>query len=195
MEKQKYIFFTGAGISAESGIPTFQSQPGIRSKLTRSFAEENPEEFRQIVRGMLEICEKAQPNPAHLAIAELGCPVITMNVDGLHTRAGSKQVVEVHGTFPTREQLEEEDFVSSYRGMVLYDDIAPKYDDAMKLVKSLEYGKSHFIVVGTSFATGISQKLLKLAKQKKASVIIIDENAAERVPVICSNLKHIYGEK
>jgi len=60
-------------------------------------------------------------------------------------------------------------------------------------VKSLEYGKSHFVIVGTSFYTSISLKLLKLAKQKKASVIVIDDNAATRVPVICNNLKHNYG--
>ena len=63
--------------------------------------------------------------------------------------------------------------------------------DAVKLVKSLEYGNSHFVIVGTSFYTGISQKLLKLAKQRKATVIVIDENAAERVPVICQNLKRM----
>lgn len=195
MERQRIIFFTGAGISAESGIPTFQELPGIRTKLTRSFAEANPEEFRQIIRNMKEICDRAQPNAAHYAIAELGCPVITMNVDGLHTRAGSKQVIDVHGELPTTEQLEVPDFVSTYQGIILYDDIAPKYDDAMKLVKSLEYGKSHFVIVGTSFYTSISLKLLKLAKQKKASIIVIDDNAATRDPVICNNLKHIYGRR
>ena len=195
MEKQKIIFFTGAGISAESGIPTFQEQPGIRTKLTRSFADSNPEEYRETIRGMMEVCEQAKPNAAHYAIAELGCPVITMNVDRLHTKAGSEQVIEVHGEFPTKEQLEAPDFASAYRGIVLYDDVAPRYDDAVKLVKSLEYGNSHFIIVGTSFYTGISQKLLKLAKQRKATVIVIDENAAERVPVICNNMKHIYGRK
>ena len=191
MEKQRIIFFTGAGISAESGIPTFQEQPGIRTKLTRSFADSNPEAYRETIRGMMEVCEKAQPNAAHYAIAELGCPVITMNVDRLHTKAGSKQVIEVHGEFPTKEQLEAPDFASTYRGIVLYDDVAPRYDDAVKLVKSLEYGNSHFIIVGTSFYTGINQKLLKLAKQRKATVIVIDENAAERVPVICQNLKRM----
>ena len=195
MERQKIIFFTGAGISAESGIPTFQELPGIRTKLTRSFAQSNPEEYRQIVRDMKEVCDRAKPNAAHYAIAELDCPVITMNVDGLHTRAGSKQVIDVHGALPTTEQLEAPDFVSTYQGLVLYDDFAPKYDDAIKLVKSLEYGKSHFVIVGTSFYTSISLKLLKLAKQKKASVIVIDDHAATRVPVICNNLKHIYARK
>ena len=115
-----------------------------------------------------------------------------MNVDRLHTKAGSGQVIEVHGEFPTKEQLEAPDFASTYCGIVLYDDVAPRYDYAVKLVKSLEYGNSQFIIVGTSFYTGISQKLLKLAKQRKASIIVIDENAVDRVPVICNNLKKIY---
>ena len=42
----------------------------------------------------MEVCERAQPNAAHYAIAELGCPVITMNMDRLHTKAGSKQVMQ-----------------------------------------------------------------------------------------------------
>ena len=195
MEKQNVIFFTGAGISAESGIPTFQEQDGIRKKLTRSYAENHPEEFREMIRGMMDVCEQAKPNTAHKAIAELGCPVITMNVDGLHTKAGSEHVIEVHGVFPTREELEAPDFVSAYCGMILYDDVAPKYTEAVKLVESLKYGNSHFIIVGTSFATTISQKLLKLAKQRKAGIIVIDENAADRVPVICNNMRHIYGMK
>ena len=195
MEKQKIIFFTGAGISAESGIPTFQDMPGIRTKLTRAYAEVNPEELRQIIRDMKAVCDRAQPNAAHYAIAELGCPVITMNVDGLHTRAGSRHVIDVHGGFPTAEQMEDPDFAAASRNIILYDDIAPKYDDAMKLVKNLEYGKSHFVVVGTSFYTSISMKLLKLAKQKKATVIVIAENAVTKVPVICNNLRHIYSLK
>lgn len=195
MEKHKILFFTGAGISAESGIPTFQDLPGIRSKLTRSFAGSHPEEFRETVRQMMDSCEKAKPNAAHYAIAELGCPVITMNVDRLHTKAGSRQVVEVHGQLPDRQQLEAPDFASSYRGIILYDDPAPEYETAIKLVKSLEYGASHFVIVGTSFYTGISRRLLKLAKQRHASIIVIDENAADRVGVICNNLKHIYFGK
>ena len=81
MDKQKVIFFTGAGISVDSGIPTFQDQPSIRDKLTRDFANENPEEYRSTIRQMLDNCEYAQPNAAHIAIAEGGFPVITMNVD------------------------------------------------------------------------------------------------------------------
>ena len=183
------IFFTGAGISVESGIPTFQEQPGIRDRLHRSFANEHPEEYRDTVRKMVEGCEKAEPNAAHLAIAELGCPVITMNVDKLHTKAGSKDVIEVHGVLPTREQLEEKNFPFEYRGIVLYDDLAPRYKDATNLVECLEFNNSVFVIVGTSFYTGISEMLHFAARIAGAEIIIINDNAATKVPELCKELK------
>ncbi len=191
MDKQKVIFFTGAGISVDSGIPTFQEQPEIRQKLSRDFANDFPETYRKTIRQMLDSCENAQPNAAHLAIAELDYPVITMNVDKLHSKAGSKNVIEVHGELPTREQLEEEYFPAEYTGIVLYGDMAPKYEDAIKLVKHLEYGNSYFIIVGTSFYTGISAQLLKIAKQRHAKVIIINDNASTRVPELVKTLKDL----
>lgn len=193
MEKQRLIFFTGAGISVDSGIPTFQEQPGIRDKLTRMFADDHPEEYRDTIRSMLDSCENAEPNAAHKAIAELDCPIITMNVDQLHAKAGSQNIIEVHGKLPTREQLEEKWFPISYSGIVLYGDLAPKYEDAIRLVKNLEYGNSYFIIVGTSFYTGISEQLYKIAKQRHANIMIINYNASTRVPLVCKNLKRILG--
>ena len=191
MESNRVIFFTGAGISVDSGIPTFQNQPGIRDKLTRDFANEHPEEYRDTIRQMLDSCENAQPNAAHIAIAEAGFPVITMNVDRLHTKAGSKDVIEVHGVLPTREELEEELFPIEYGGIILYGDLAPEYDTAIKLVRSLEYKNSYFIIVGTSFYTGISNQLLRIAKSRGASIAVINDNATTRVPIICENLKNL----
>lgn len=188
MQREKIIFFTGAGISVESGIPTFQEQPGIRDKLHRDFAIDFPETYRKTIRSMVDACEKAKPNAAHKAIAELGCPVITMNVDRLHTRAGSENVLEIHGVLPTREELEDEYFPSEYKGIVLYGDMAPKYYDAEKLVKNLEFGTSYFVIVGVSFYTAISDRLLDIARRRGAEVIIINDNAATRVPELCKRL-------
>lgn len=188
MDRRNVIFFTGAGISVDSGIPTFQEQPGIRDRLTRDFANEYPEEYRNTIRQMLNSCENASPNAAHIAIAECGFPVITMNVDQLHTKAGSKNVIEVHGVLPTREELEEELFPLTYDGIVLYGDLASKYDDAIKMVRNLEYDNSYFIIVGTSFYTGISEQLYRIAKQRHAKIEIINEDASKRVPIVCKNL-------
>lgn len=196
MPRERLIFFTGAGISVESGIPTFQEQPGIREKLNRDFANEFPEQYRETIRGMADAVEKAEPNAAHEAIAELDAPVITMNVDKLHAKAGSENVIEVHGVLPTREQLEEEYFPAEYRGIVLYGDMAPKYEDAYRMVRNLEYGNSYFVIVGTSFYTGISAQLKRLAEQRNAKILLINSDAATRVPILCEQLKRaLNGEK
>jgi NAD-dependent deacetylase len=175
----------------ESGIPTFQEQPGIRDKLVRKFANSNPEEYRETIRGMLNACENAEPNAAHKAIAEIGCPVITMNVDRLHTKAGSNNVTEVHGVLPTRDELEKENFAKEYRGIVLYDDHAPKYSYAQNMVWTLDSGNSVFVIVGTSFYTGISSILRYIAYVAGAKVLVINSDASTRVPALCDFLKTI----
>ncbi len=102
------VFFTGAGISAESGVPTFRGTDGIWNKL-------KPEElanFDAFLRNTdmvwewyqyrRKIVREAKPNPGHLAIAEFekyypNVTVVTQNVDNLHKRAGSKKIYELHG--------------------------------------------------------------------------------------------------
>ncbi len=107
-ESRYAIAFTGAGISADSGIPTFRGANG----LWRRFRPEElatPEAFRRNPRLVWEwyawrmgIIARARPNAAHLALAALERAgllkaVITQNVDGLHQRAGSRRVIELHG--------------------------------------------------------------------------------------------------
>jgi len=159
------IALTGAGISAASGIPTFQQQPGVRRKLTRSFARKHPEEYGETIRAMEEACRKAQPNDAHRALAEFQIPVITMNVDELHQRAGSAIVLPVHGGFPD---------------IVLYDDPAPLYPTAFEWVLQLgDYDT--LLVIGTSYFTAIASELKKLALRTGAQVVEIEEDAEHRV--------------
>ncbi len=100
---------TGAGASAESGVPTFrEAQSGLWAKYnpqqlaTRAAFQENPQLVWDWYRWRRELTAKAAPNVAHIAIAEMAnrFPVfdlITQNVDGLHQRAGSQGVIELHG--------------------------------------------------------------------------------------------------
>lgn len=172
----KLVFFTGAGVSKESGIPTFAEMDGIRDKLTRSFATSHPEEYKEVRAGFIRMLADKEPNAAHTAIAEIDAPVITMNIDGLHQKAGSTNVLEIHGQLPD--------------ALVLYGDTAPLYSTAKKIVKQLKYADAYFVVVGTSFYTLISRELLKIAKQRKAKVVIIDDTATEKVPILVERLKH-----
>ncbi len=105
------VFFGGAGVSTESGIPDFRSTDGLYSQkwryppetiLSHSFWQRCPEEFYRFYREKL-IFPDARPNNAHKALARLEeagllDAVITQNIDGLHQAAGSKNVIELHGT-------------------------------------------------------------------------------------------------
>lgn len=100
---------TGAGISAESGVPTFRdAQSGLWAKYdpldlaTPEAFLRDPELIWRWYRWRRELVAEAQPNPGHLALAELATLVpeltlVTQNVDGLHQRAGSREVIEFHG--------------------------------------------------------------------------------------------------
>ena len=103
------IAFTGAGISAESGIPTFRGKGGLWEKYkpeeiaTPEAFERDPVKVWEWYKMRMELIAKAKPNPGHIALARMEeegiiKTVITQNVDGLHQRAGSKNVLELHGS-------------------------------------------------------------------------------------------------
>ena len=105
------VFFGGAGVSTESGIPDFRSADGLYHQkydfppetiLSRSFFDENPEEFYRFYRDKM-MPLGYEPNITHRKLAELESAgkikaVITQNIDGLHQLAGSKNVLELHGS-------------------------------------------------------------------------------------------------
>jgi NAD-dependent deacetylase len=105
------VFFGGAGVSTESGIPDFRSVDGLYNQkyqyppemiLSHTFYEENTEEFYRFYRDKMLVLT-AKPNMAHIKLAELEKAgklkaVITQNIDGLHQAAGSKNVLELHGS-------------------------------------------------------------------------------------------------
>ncbi len=101
------IAFTGAGISVESGIPPFRGQNGIWNKYDPSVLDishyvDNPESILEIRKMFFEIIDKAKPNNAHYALAQLEKKgilksIITQNIDNLHFNAGNTNVIEFHG--------------------------------------------------------------------------------------------------
>ena len=105
------VFFGGAGVSTESGIPDFRSTDGLYHQqydyppetiLSHSFYVQKTSEFYRFYRNKM-LCLDAKPNTAHLKLAELEAAgklkaVITQNIDGLHQAAGSKEVLELHGS-------------------------------------------------------------------------------------------------
>ena len=110
-DSDNIVFFGGAGVSTESGIPDFRSVDGLYNQkykyppetiISHSFYRRNPEEFYRFYKDKM-IFADAKPNKAHIKLAELEKQgklkaVITQNIDGLHQKAGSKEVLELHGS-------------------------------------------------------------------------------------------------
>jgi NAD-dependent deacetylase len=110
-ESDNIVFFGGAGVSTESGIPDFRSKDGLYNQkydyppeeiLSHTFFMNNTEEFYKFYHDKLN-CLEYEPNITHIKLAELEKQgklkaVVTQNIDGLHQKAGSKAVYELHGS-------------------------------------------------------------------------------------------------
>jgi len=110
-ESNNIVFFGGAGVSTESGIPDFRSKDGLYNQkydyppeeiLSHTFFMNKPEEFYKFYKDKMN-CLKYEPNITHIKLAELEeqgklKAVVTQNIDGLHQKAGSKKVYELHGS-------------------------------------------------------------------------------------------------
>jgi NAD-dependent deacetylase len=115
-ERQPCVVLTGAGISTESGIPDFRSATGIWADVDpfevasiHAFRRD-PERVWRFYRQRIDLLRNAEPNAGHLALAELERrglvrAVVTQNIDTLHSRAGSREVIEVHGSIRSAQCL------------------------------------------------------------------------------------------
>jgi NAD-dependent deacetylase len=180
-ERQPCVVLTGAGISTESGIPDFRSPTGIWATVD-PFEVASIHAFRRdpgrvwrFYRERIDMLRDAEPNAAHYALAELERrglveAVVTQNIDTLHSRAGSRDVVEVHGSIRSAlclgclwsepadavlAQLEADDVPSCPRcgevlkpGVVLFGELLPA--GAMERATALARGAQLLLVVGSS---------------------------------------------
>ena len=174
------VFFGGAGVSTESGIPDFRSVDGLYNQkydyppetiLSHTFYRSKPEEFYRFYRDKM-LCTTAKPNKAHLKLAELEKAgklkaVVTQNIDGLHQAAGSKEVLELHGSV-LRNYCEscgksfDVDYIINSEGVpkcdkcggpikpdvVLYEEALPE-DTVMQALDDIRHADT-LIVAGTS---------------------------------------------
>lgn len=196
----KIVAFTGAGISKPSGVPTFEELGDIRDKLSRDYFIAYPEKFYEILLSMKDIIDNVLPNPAHITLAKYNVPVITMNIDGLHKKAGSKNLIEIHGNLENvycqkckniydfnvvRESIKcPHCNLILETNVVLYGDQIPKYEDAINLIRSVD----ELLVVGTSFYTSTSSNMVYIANLCGVKVTIINELAEVKVPIYFDEL-------
>jgi len=202
---RRAVALTGAGISAESGLGTFRGKDGLWSKYDpaavasiESFTQD-PRKFWEFAREIGWIFLTAKPNAAHIALAELEAmkrldSVITQNVDGLHQRAGSKHVIEIHGnagrvtctrclakyaTEKIVDRIAQQEVPTCDRcggplkpDVILFGEPLPKkaFDQALKKVRSVDL----LLAVGTSLEVFPAASLPEIAKKNGAKIISID---------------------
>ena len=206
-ESENIVFFGGAGISTESGIPDFRSVDGIYHQtyqfppeeiLSHSFYVKHPEEFFRFYKEKMLYLD-AKPNIGHEMLAKLEemgklKAVITQNIDGLHQKAGSKHVYELHGSvrrnYCTRcgkfysanqllEQLEEREIPSCNCGgrmkpdVVLYEESLNQktMEDAMREIQKADM----LIIGGTSLAVYPAAGLIQYYRGDK--LVLINKTA------------------
>ncbi len=199
------VVFTGAGVSAESGVPTFRGSGGLWTKYdpeevaSISGFRRNPRAFWEFAKELL-VKKDAKPNPAHYAIAELEKmgivkAVITQNVDMLHQRAGSKRVLELHGSMEYIDCLDcgetytWDDIVEVLiRGdvpkctrcgslylkprVVFFGEPLPQDVLAEAMEESVK--ADVFMVVGSSLVVYPAAKLPMIARSKGAKMVIVN---------------------
>lgn len=199
------VFFTGAGVSAESGIPTFRGEDGIWNKLKpEELANldaflKNPRMVWEWYKHRKQIVHGSQPNSAHKIISDFqnifpDVKVITQNIDNLHKRAGSKNVFELHGNIERNYCVECKTF---YNDEVIFNDDVPKCrcgglirpdvvwfgeylpQDEFNEAETAAKNSDIFFIVGTSAIVYPAASIIFTAKKNGAFIIEVNLERTE----------------
>lgn len=201
VSRRNAVALTGAGVSVESGIPAFRGSQGLWERYdpmeyaTIGAFVRNPEKVWTMLSEMIDIMAGAQPNPAHLGLAELERAgilrsVITQNVDGLHQAAGSRKVIEFHGNaeelvciacwkrYPSRTKIREGIPPRCACGQILKPDVVlfgepipwGAQDEAEREAESC----SVLVVAGTSAEVFPACEIPRISRSRGALVIEIN---------------------
>lgn len=189
MAKKKLVILTGAGISAESGISTFRDvaegywhKYKVGDVCTHTALEQNPEAVLDFCNYFYDEVKDKKPNAAHLVLKELeskyDVTIVTQNIDELHEKAGSTNIIHLHGNIATvcstknpdlvirREDLDNPHITveslapdgSHLRpNIVLFEEDVPKFEDAVEAASKADI----FVVIGTSFVVYPAASLIK----------------------------------
>ena len=223
--RDNIVFFGGAGVSTESGIPDFRSKDGLYNQkykyppeeiLSHTFFMNNTEEFYKFYKEKMNSL-KYEPNITHIKLAELEKQgklksVITQNIDGLHQKAGSKNVLELHGSVLRNycmncHKFYDAEFVFNENGIpkcscggivkpdvVLYEE---GLDDMIlsNSIKAIQ-NADVMIVAGTSLTVNPASSLVNFYRGNKLVLIIRDYTPYDRVAdlVINESLGKVFKE-
>ena len=181
----RIVAFTGAGISKSAGIPTFEEVEGLKAKLSLDYKNAHPKEYQETRDKMIDNMRDKEPTIAHKALADLQIPIITMNIDCLHQKAGSRLVYQIHGNYKS-------DNIVLYGQEILF------REESINLIvhtarEAKKFGEeAMFLVIGTSMQTAFANTLVWVAEQEGMEIRFINENADVEVPKVlkeCAFLK------
>lgn len=198
----KVLVLTGAGISAESGLQTFRGSDGlwegyrIEDVATPEAWHKNPEMVQKFYNLRRKAVLESEPNPAHLALTALqqlhDVHIVTQNIDNLHEKAGSKQILHLHGEITKARSTINPELVYEIDGwelnmgatcalgsqlrphIVWFGESVPLMDSAITLAERADL----FIVIGTSLMVYPAAGLVNYAP-KHAKLVVIDPAAHE----------------
>ena len=206
-ESRDIVFFGGAGVSTESGIPDFRSVDGLYNQkwkyppeviLSRSFFDAQPEEFFRFYREKL-LLTGIKPSGAHKALARLEAmerlsAVVTQNIDGLHQKAGSTEVLELHGSvlrnycmkcgkfYNLQDTISQEGVPKCSCGGIIKPDVVLYEEglDSYVLEKAVNYIKNADILIigGTSLAVYPAAGLIDYYRGNK--LVLINKSETSR---------------
>ncbi|KPU63004.1 NAD-dependent protein deacylase [Thermococcus sp. EP1] len=175
------IAFTGAGISAESGVPTFRDKGGLWEKYkiedvaTPEAFKRNPGLVWEFYKMRMQLMKNARPNSAHLALTELENmgilkAVITQNIDNLHKMAGTKTVIELHGNIYSVKcsNCEYKENLLETRKL----DEFLREEEIPKCPKCRSFIRPDVVWFGESLPQGTLQKAFKLAERADVCLVI-----------------------
>lgn len=214
----RIVFFTGAGVSTESGIPDFRSVDGLYNQkykypperiISASFFYRNPGEFYRFYRDRM-IYEDARPNAAHLKMAEFekagkSLGVVTQNIDGLHQMAGSVHVAELHGSihrnycqqcrkfYSLEDILKMDNIPKCSCGGTIKPDVvlyeeSLDYDVMEDAVKMIESADT-LVITGTSLVVYPAAGLVRYFRGKNLVVINLSKTSSDSMADLCINGK------
>jgi len=199
------VFFTGAGVSAESGIPTFRGKDGIWNKLKpeelanfNAFLK-NPEMVWEWYKHRKKIVQESKPNSAHETISDFqnitdDVTVITQNIDNLHRRAGSKKIYELHGNIERNYCI---NCKKTFNDEIVLENAAPKCDCGGLIRPDVVWFGEYlpqdqfiggekaakncgvFFIVGTSAIVYPAASLIFVAKESGAFIVEINIERTE----------------
>jgi len=204
-EGQNIVFLTGAGVSTPSGIPDYRSVSGLYTKsglkepeylLSRKALLNDTEDFHRFIKQLYQ--KEAKPNVIHEKMAKLerlkNVTVITQNIDGLHTKAGSKKVIEFHGTLATcycekcQQSISVEEFLHHFEhehcngiirpNVVLYDEQIDQ-DNISRSLRALAIADTA-VIVGTSFRVYPFASLIQYAA-RDVKILTINKEPVDSV--------------